>query len=132
MNTCTGELLPPKPGETCQPEPKSTGKLLALSISAHRLRFPLCFLYTCWAELQGLIYHPLCSFARQEGIKGSFSTMRLSLMTQKPIFPLGSPGHREKWHWCFIRWHQHSSLWELALPSFSLSQIPARLTRGWC
>lgn len=57
---------------------------------------PLCFLHTCWAELQGLIYHPLCSFAEEEGIKDSFNNMKLLLMTQRPIFPLGSPGGAER------------------------------------
>lgn len=82
---------------------------LLVSLQDHLL-FPLCFLYTCWAELQGLIYHPPCSFTEEEGIKGSFNSMKLSLMMQRLTLPLGSPGHRGKWHWHLIRWHQHSSL----------------------
>lgn len=30
-------------------------------------------------------------------------------MTQRPVFPLGSPGCRDRWCWHLIRWHQHSS-----------------------
>lgn len=38
--------------------------------------------------------------------------MKLSLMTQRLIFPLGSPECWEGWCWHLLRWHQHCSSWQ--------------------
>lgn len=86
--------------------PASSGLLVP---AQDHLLFPLCFPHTCRAELQGFIYHPLRSFAEEEGIKRWFNNTKLSLMTQRPIFPLGSPGCRQRRCWHLIRCHQHPS-----------------------
>lgn len=86
--------------------PASSGVLVPVQ---DHLLFPLCFPHTCWAELQGLIYHPLRSFAEEEGIKRWFNSTKPSLMTQRPIFPLGNPRCRERRCWHLIRCHQHPS-----------------------